>query len=86
MNRIYKNNNRDQLKHIDDQHCNNHMESVKETRFKKTFPIQNYSEIKQNDDNVKKYTSSQCSTYNPGNVHLLHDPYDINHLHGQIKY
>jgi len=85
MNRTYKKINCDQLKHIDGQHCNNSMELIKETHCKKTFPIQNDSEIKQNDD-MKKYNSSQFNTHNPGNLHSLHDPYDLNHIHGHIKY
>jgi len=59
------------------------MESTNDSDSKKTYIIKNYTEVKQSEHSINKYTNSQFSTDNSVNLHILHDPYDLNlnHIH-----
>ncbi|VVC25289.1 Hypothetical protein CINCED_3A007990 [Cinara cedri] len=54
------------------------MESIKDTESKKTYSIKNNAEVKQNEPPFNKFANSQFVT----NFSSLHDPYDLNHIHG----
>ncbi|XP_022168863.1 uncharacterized protein LOC111032735 [Myzus persicae] len=82
FNRTYKKINRSRQKQIDDQHWNILMESTKDTDSKKIYTIENDSEVKQSEHSLHKYTNSQFSPHGSVNLHLLHDPFDLNHIHG----
>lgn len=62
------------------------MESTKDTDSKKIYTIENDSEVKQSEHSLHKYTNSQFSPHGSVNLHLLHDPFDLNHIHGLRKY
>lgn len=86
FNRIYKKINRDRQKQMDAQQWNNYMESLKDIDSKKKYFVQNNSEVKQNEQLLNKCTNSQFSTCDSANLYSLHDPYDLNHIHGLRKY
>lgn len=62
------------------------MESIKSTDSKKTYTIENNTDIKQSENSFNKYRNSQSSMHDSINLYSLHDPYDINHIHGLRKY
>ncbi|XP_060840763.1 uncharacterized protein LOC132921642 isoform X1 [Rhopalosiphum padi] len=82
FNKTYKKINRCRQKQIDDQHWNVYMESIKSTDSKKTYTIENNTDIKQSENSFNKYRNSQSSMHDSINLYSLHDPYDINHIHG----
>jgi len=52
---------------------------IKHPQFKIT-------DTKQNNNLLKKCTKNQFNIFNAKNVYSLHDPYDLNHIHGLRKY
>lgn len=70
---------------MDAQQWNNYLESIKYTDSKKPYSIQSDSEVKEN-YLLNKCTNSQISTCDSANLYSLHDPYDLNHIHGLRKY
>ncbi|XP_022160395.1 uncharacterized protein LOC111026601 isoform X2 [Myzus persicae] len=82
FNKTYKKINRRRQKQIDDQHWNIYMESIKDTDSKNTYTIENDTEVKQSEPSFNKCTNSQFSTHDSINVYSLHDPFDLNHIHG----
>lgn len=61
------------------------MESIKYANFQKTHSIQNDIEVKESKHLSTKCVKGQLST-NSEKLHLLHNPSDINHIHGLRKY
>lgn len=82
FNRTYKKVNRSRQKQIDDQHWNIYMESIKTTDSIKTNIIENNTDIKQSEHSFNKCRNSQSSIHDSVNLYSLHDPYDVNHIHG----
>ncbi|XP_016663024.1 uncharacterized protein LOC100574598 isoform X3 [Acyrthosiphon pisum] len=82
FNRAYKKVIRRRQKQMDDQHWNIYMESIKDTDSKKTFTIENNTEVKQSEHSFNKGSNSHFSTDDSVNVHSLHDPSDLNNIHG----
>ncbi|XP_025205524.1 uncharacterized protein LOC112601880 [Melanaphis sacchari] len=82
FNRAYKKINRCRQKQIDDQHWNIYMESIKSTDLKKAYTIENNTDIKQSEHSFNKCRNSQSSMHDSVNLYSLHDPYDLNHIHG----
>jgi len=62
------------------------MESIKDTDSKKTCTIENDTEVKQSEHSFNKCINSQFSTHDSVNLYSLHDPFDLNHIHGLRKY
>lgn len=62
------------------------MESIKTTDSKKTNIIENNTDIKQSEHSFNKCRNSQSSIHDSVNLYSLHDPYDVNHIHGLRKY
>ncbi|XP_050429770.1 uncharacterized protein LOC126844112 isoform X3 [Adelges cooleyi] len=84
FNRTYKKITRDRQKQIDDWHWSNYVESIKAEESKSTFTIENNNEDK---EIVYPRPSDMCSiskfsTLNSAKLYSLHDPSDINNIHG----
>ncbi|XP_060873425.1 uncharacterized protein LOC132947205 isoform X2 [Metopolophium dirhodum] len=82
FNRAYKKVIRCRQKQMDDQHWNIYMESINDTDSKKTFTIENNTEVKQSEHLFNKGSNSQFSTDDSVNLRSLHDPSDLNNIHG----
>lgn len=61
------------------------MESIKDTDSKKTYTIENDTEVTQSVQSFNKTTNKQLSIHGSENVYSLHDPFDLNHIHGLRK-
>lgn len=86
FNRTYKKINRRRQKEIDDQHWIIHMESIKDTDSKKTNTNKNDTEVKQSAHSFNKCNNNKFTTHDSVNLYSLHDPFDLNHIHGLRKY
>jgi len=66
-------------------HISIHMGSIKDTDSKKTNTIKNDTEVKQSEHSFNKCSNNQFSTRDSVNLYSLHDPFDLNLIHGLRK-
>jgi len=56
-----------------------------DTDYKKTNTIKNDTEVKQSEHSFNKCSNNQFSKRDSVNLYSLHDPFDLNHIHGLRK-
>lgn len=80
FNRTYEKINYDRQ---DQMNLNNYIQTINDTTSNKSYMVQNDTEIKKINQLFNKCTKSKLSLTN---LYTLHNPYDINHIHGLRKY
>lgn len=85
FNRTYKKISRNRQKLKDEQQWNDYVESIKNDESNRINFVQNDSEMKESEYISNKHMGSQLSTASM-NLYSLHDPFDVNHIHGLRKY
>jgi len=57
-----------------------------EILFLKKHSLFKMTEIKQKHNLFNKRANSQLGKFDPANMYSLHDPHDLNHIHGHRRY